>query len=785
MTGQAQAGRQRYAARSWQLVTSRVARLGDQYLLQLSADHKAVAEFYGDYERKARQQWYDAGADQDMQIVPPLPTLEEVREAVQQYAAEINRRASQSGLDSGDQTGDSSEPATPQGHREKRVRLEASEQPATSAAELLRFLEASSPEAWIGSVAFQVALWARALRASPAPILMDAIACEEDYMHRAQMGVFATGEAPLVPPNPLLPVLVRCGTELSYKSDIFALFLALLVYPDRSDEAESGTNPDMITRLDSFCQRLARQVAETVLGLFCGALRHMTTGAPLAEELLMVSTASKAQATATTTSFRNLPPVLQARRTLRFLAELANAHLIDSEWFVRHILHDLLTETALFGADHDKAPLSRSQALVELALEGLLHCGREAERVAADQVDAILHAAERFAGTSRSPESVTRECACMERLFSPVKTGSNTSMSTMEPSSASVHVARRLHELLAGCRQLRARAWHSTLLPQYYLLFWDTHIRKAGLRLSLNTPSVPRHSVDARYPVPSMRLHITKVELLSVASALGTNRDVGSPEIEPAETEPGSMHGSIPFMERFLAVERLTDMLDAFLADRHLCVRMLRRPTPGLSSTDHQVVLVETLLNGMLELPRSRNPLLFYAAVLVELCRGGDPQTAIYLLQAVEALIREARRLDTEVMDRIAAWLAFHLSHFQWEWNWDAWIPLLSDVHSAALITSMLEYAVRLSYRERIQEAIPSEFHRLLVPRPEPCWDFITVRPNEHAGAPLESVPEASRSGTGETSRGVDLRRCTVSERARTERTTSRCLSPFYASWWS
>jgi hypothetical protein len=737
-----QVGAQQQGVVNWQIVTSRIARLGDQYLLQLPADQKAQTEFYGDHQGKSSQRWHPSGTDPSTDVVPPLPTTDQVQESVQRCIAKLT--AHESLLEA---TADGQVPSSSK-HREKRARLHLGEQPAASSSELVRFLEASSPESWIGTVAFQVASWAQALRTAPAAVLLDAMASEEDYTRRAQMGVFATGEAPLVAPNPLLPILVRCGTEHGYKSDVFALFLACLLHPDNMDAEQSGLDSEMTSRMDAFCKRLARQVAETVFGLFYSALRHMATGVPLNEESLLVSTASNARATATTTSFRNLPPVIQARRALRFLAALANVHIIDSEWFVRDILHDLLTEAALFGAEHDQAPLSRSQAFIELALDGLLPCGREAERVAADQVDAIFRAAERFVGTSRSPPSVIRDCACMERLFSPVKMEDGIASRAPDSSSVSVHVSRRLHELFASCRELRARAWHSTLLPQYYLLFWGSTICESSLRLRLHPASVPRHSVDARYPVPAMRLHITQVELFPTTQApADTGQDSGSVEHESVDLAHCPTAVTIPFTERFLAVERLTDILDAFLANRHLCVRMLRRLTPGFTSSDHQVVLVETVLNGMLELPRPRSPLLFYAAVLVELCRGGDPQTAIYLLQAVETLIREARRLDTEVMDRVAEWLAFHLSHFRWKWNWDAWIPLLSDVHSAALITTMLEYAVRLSYRERIQEVIPAEFHQLLVPRPEPRWDLEGTFLNDNVGRLLLSIPESVEMG--------------------------------------
>lgn len=721
----------------WQLVTARIARLGDQFLLQLPNEPEAVADLYGDRPNKRRERIQGFDSWKAAELVPALPTPDEVQDAVKDYMDLITSRK---GVADPLTDLDADETSL---HREKRARYTTEAPSVASVSELVRYLEPTSAEGWIGAVALQVALWANRLREASTPVLPAAIAHEEDFQRRAQMGVFATGEAPLVAPNPLLPTLVRCGTELGHKCDVFALFLACLVYPDRTKQRETMKEPEALSRTDAFCQHLARQVAETVFGLFNSALRHITTGAPIAEQSLMVSITPNASATAKTAGFMKLPPVLQARRALHFLAELANTHILDSEWFVRRILHDLLVEAALFGAEQDQAPLSRSQFLVELALDGLMHCGREAERVAADCVDAILQAAERFAGTIRSPSTIIEECARMERLFSPVKDVKLNSPALDEAHRASLQVSRRFHELLLVCRKLRARSWHCNLLPQYHLLFWETRIRDSGLRMQLPVPPLSRHSIDARYPVPSIRLHITKMDT-TVEEHTSASETPTSPPVanEQNDSKAQSWWPAMSFTDRFLAVERLSDMLDAFLADRRICVQMLRRPRAGFSMKDHQMMLVETILSAMLQIPRSRNPLLFYATVLVELCRGGDPQTAIHLLQAVETLIREAQRLDPEVTERVAQWLAFHLSHFQWEWNWDAWLPLQGNVHSAALIASMLEYAVRLSYRERIAEKTPSALHNLLVPPAEPVWETESPLIGSPAASLLASIPE-------------------------------------------
>ncbi|KAK4536735.1 hypothetical protein CDCA_CDCA09G2760 [Cyanidium caldarium] len=699
----------------WQLVASRIARLGDGVLLQLPDGENALSQFYGDGSGGGGSGGGGGGGRRSAEWSQPLvPQLADRARIAEWIGAAL--RAGEAVGDHAVTAGIDSEP------RPKRPRSDAQPR-AISEKEVLSLLRGEAQGEWIAQVVAQVDLFAHDL-VLERQVLPQAAALQMTHQQQVQMGAFIGREVP--PPHPLLPIVVRCGLELGHKADVFALLLGCLAtYPleEPGGAAEHGTKSPLHVDVH-FARQVAAQVVEAVLAAFTTALKDMAAGVASQAMLFGSALAPTALASATTALFGSLPAVLRARRALRFLAELANVHVIDPEWFVRQLLVESLVEPAAFGAEQDCAPLARSQCLIGLALDALVRCGREAERVTSEAVDRILAAAERFAGGARSAADTVQTCQQMERLLSPVA-GGDTADADVAPE---LRTTRRLVELLAACKQLRRRAWHCALLPQYYRLLADERLHSRGPRLHYRAWPMPRHSIDARYPPPEFVLQVLahrstadEWRVRALPSAASTDAD---------EATPAPVH-AVSRAEMLLMRERLLDVLDAFAAERALCSRVLRQAPPGVDPVCHDVAVVELLLGGMLELPRSRRPLLFYATLLIDLCRRGEAHLAARLLQAVDVMVAQASRLDAEAADRLAEWFAYHLSHFSWRWRWSAWSDCTSDMHRCALVITVLERAVRLAYRERLAELLPPEMHPLLVPEPEPALDDATTEAPE------------------------------------------------------
>jgi len=76
----------------WQLVTARIARLGDQFLLQLPNEREAVADLYGDRPNKRRERIQGFDSWKAAELVPALPTPDEVQDAVKDHMDLITSR---------------------------------------------------------------------------------------------------------------------------------------------------------------------------------------------------------------------------------------------------------------------------------------------------------------------------------------------------------------------------------------------------------------------------------------------------------------------------------------------------------------------------------------------------------------------------------------------------------------------------------------------------------------------------------------------------------------------
>eukprot|EP00188_Purpureofilum_apyrenoidigerum_P000573 Plantae.Rhodophyta-Purpureofilum_apyrenoidigerum.ctg12567.p1 GENE.Plantae.Rhodophyta-Purpureofilum_apyrenoidigerum.ctg12567~~Plantae.Rhodophyta-Purpureofilum_apyrenoidigerum.ctg12567.p1 ORF type:complete len:519 (-),score=86.04 Plantae.Rhodophyta-Purpureofilum_apyrenoidigerum.ctg12567:343-1689(-) len=175
--------------------------------------------------------------------------------------------------------------------------------------------------------------------------------------------------------------------------------------------------------------------------------------------------------------------------------------------------------------------------------------------------------------------------------------------------------------------------------------------------------------------------------------------------------------------------------------------RLLTLPVPQ----DANLEVVEALFSDMCALPRSPNPLIYYSAILVDLCKIYDSRLALCLLNAVEKLYASANMLDTEVFDRITEWFSFHLSNFDFKWNWADWAACGKESARIRIpfklifCRDVLEHISRLSYRDHIRSSIPESLHNLLPPDPATIMNY-DQDPNTERVLDLISGPDKRKA---------------------------------------
>jgi len=175
-----------------------------------------------------------------------------------------------------------------------------------------------------------------------------------------------------------------------------------------------------------------------------------------------------------------------------------------------------------------------------------------------------------------------------------------------------------------------------------------------------------------------------------------------------------------PLIERIVAEEYILDTMALFDADRVECAKRL---TTGLTLPyPYTPLLAEVLFSQLLMLPRPVFKPIMVSTLMVDVCK---------LLKdfprAMSACVRECfsrmNVMDPALRLRLAEWLAYHLSNFDYLWPWARWEHVLKAPlydGQRRFCVAVMGRLIRLSYWEKIQSVIPAEFQPLLPPKPEP-----------------------------------------------------------------
>eukprot|EP01122_Echinamoeba_exundans_P002165 TRINITY_DN12125_c0_g1_i1.p1 TRINITY_DN12125_c0_g1~~TRINITY_DN12125_c0_g1_i1.p1 ORF type:complete len:872 (+),score=214.43 TRINITY_DN12125_c0_g1_i1:65-2680(+) len=197
----------------------------------------------------------------------------------------------------------------------------------------------------------------------------------------------------------------------------------------------------------------------------------------------------------------------------------------------------------------------------------------------------------------------------------------------------------------------------------------------------------------------------------------------------------------ISAIERWAFDDYATDILHFFqMSTEEATKQLLNLPWQGPASVAFEDLLAEALFGELLRLPDSQHNFLLYSVVLCKTCKTfSDFPPA--LADVTNFLFENAARLNVAAFTKLVDWFAYHLSNFDFAWEWDEWATALTlpdgsiDVtltRKTHFIKEVLQRCIRLSYYERVERSVPASFVKsgLLPPRPSANSPFGTHEEN-------------------------------------------------------
>lgn len=233
----------------------------------------------------------------------------------------------------------------------------------------------------------------------------------------------------------------------------------------------------------------------------------------------------------------------------------------------------------------------------------------------------------------------------------------------------------------------------------------------------------------------------------------GRQQDMAPEEVKRREDAlKEDTRGMTHFLNRFKIrpVDRLvvalyaSDTLYFWNTSREDCVKKLRL-LPIKGQPEHLVV--ETILSHLLMVPQSTFSPVYYASIMVDLCKL-DFKYPVILAEAVDGLYDLLPSMDNEVVERFASFLAFVVSNFGYKWIWEEWTAVLENDNlkegtcKKLFIYEVFSGLLRLSYRERLLDVIPAAFHKFIPDAPRHAFKWDLKRWKGKTPPPFKAVAE-------------------------------------------
>ncbi|XP_029633354.1 nuclear cap-binding protein subunit 1 [Octopus sinensis] len=378
---------------------------------------------------------------------------------------------------------------------------------------------------------------------------------------------------------------------------------------------------------------------------------------------------------------RNLKECLKAgyfegaRIMVRFLCDLVNCHVIVAGSLLS--MFDNFVEVTL----EDNIPQVRSDFYVYAVLSSLPWVGRELYEKKETELDKLLLVIENYIS---------------KRSKSHVAALKVWSKDTPHPQE------EYLDCLWAQIKNLKNNKWIERQILRPYLAF--DNVLCEALQHTLPQVTPPSHHEDTIYPLPSVVFRMFDYT-----------------DVPEGPVLPGS-HS----IERYLIEDQLHSIISTNHNERKDCATLLL----GLHNKNKiplNYMIVEVMFAQLMNLPRAPFLELFYGSTLIELCKLQPSSMPQVLAQATEMVFDRIESMKTSSIVRVSKWFAYHLSNFQFCWSWDDWVSCASqdiDMPKPKFIQETLLRCLRLSYHQRIQDFMPSEFTALIPMKPSVNYKY-------------------------------------------------------------
>lgn len=377
----------------------------------------------------------------------------------------------------------------------------------------------------------------------------------------------------------------------------------------------------------------------------------------------------------------------KAHHIIRFISDLINCHVVELASLMS--LYQSFLEVSL----EEGVPQVRSDYFVYCILSSLPWSAEELNESKGPELDKLLEGIDKYM-RKRKKDHVS-----FLRVW----------------SSEKPHEQRdSLDCLWSQIQDMKTESWMEGVILRPYRAFHN--ILSDALPHPLPPFTPPPHTDECEYPPPSITFRLFDVT------------DIPEGPVLPASTS----------INRYLVEDCLYRIVHVYL-DRKDCAAQL----VGFHAKNrfpYHYMIVEVVFGSLFSLPSTKNIEVFYASLLLELCKlqpGFLPQV---LAQATEMLYERVEGMNLTCMERFIRWFSHHLSNFQFRWSWDEWIDCTEKEPGHAkviFIQEVLQRCLRLSYHQRLVETLPDKYEALLPKEPTPIFRYIDDETNQIPALPI------------------------------------------------
>lgn len=162
-------------------------------------------------------------------------------------------------------------------------------------------------------------------------------------------------------------------------------------------------------------------------------------------------------------------------------------------------------------------------------------------------------------------------------------------------------------------------------------------------------------------------------------------------------------------MEKWLLDDYIQDVLHFFKVSPKDAVAQLQMVPFNFEYIE--AYLCEVIIGEMLRTP-SPHKYVYYGHIIMELCKTYFETFPSFLGGSIDTIFRRANSMDFNSLNTFINWFSFHLSNFDFKWDWKKWVASVSpeeDSEQVYLIKETLVKLLGLSYYERIVKSVPEE----------------------------------------------------------------------------